>query len=70
MSVVIPTPPSTEHVTVTLHLESEQAVINEARHQGVEPTYLPSEGPHAALIMAEFASEPDVSITMIARIGR
>lgn len=70
MSVVIPTPPTTEHVTVTLHLESEQAVINEARHQGVEPTYLPAEGPAAAYIMATYASEPDVSITIISRIGR
>jgi hypothetical protein len=70
MSVTIPTPSSTEHVTVTLHLENEHALLGEAGLLGVPVTYLPSEGPHAALVMCEYRPEPDVSITMMARIGR
>jgi hypothetical protein len=70
MSVTIPTPPGTEYVTATLHLENEAAVKAEAETWGVDVCYLPSEGPHAALVMADYHPQPDVTVTFMARMGR
>jgi hypothetical protein len=70
MSVTIPTPENTVHVTATIHLLDETAVQVAAEVWGAEITYLPSEGPHAALVMAEYRPQPDVCVTFMARMGQ
>jgi hypothetical protein len=70
MSVVIPTPASTVRVTASLHLETEQDVIEEASNRGVVPYYLPAEGDMASLIVADYCPAPDLSIALIARVTR